>query len=475
MHLLLLLRKGMFAYLLKRLVWVLPTLWFITSVVFVLSKLIPGNGAFIFDDDTSVRTNARTRIYQQYLERTGQHLPLFYVSIHTLSEPDTIHRIVSARDKLLLRKLLFHYGNWPEVANYFYHLQELQQASLLLKEPLQRTFQKSAAGLYSSTEKPAVLDVFKSLTNLLSSGQADLPLDQILYRAKHSFIQLASNTRPVSNYLPALYWHGSQNQYHQWIKQLLRRDMGISLRDARPVSAIINEAISNTLLLSICSLLLIFGISILINLLIIHPDYHKLSKPVLQVLYILDTIPVFMLAFLLIILLAAGDYLQLFPIYGLGHSSPQTGWLQSIRIQLYYLTIPLVCLTLTHIPYVTSQLYQAMREVAFTDFVTTARAKGVPESRIVFRHILRNSLFPLITLFAGFIPALLGGAVVIEVIFAIPGMGRLLVDSIQARDYPVILGIVLLMAFARILANILADILYYLADPRVTFSHDRKS
>jgi peptide/nickel transport system permease protein len=251
--------------------------------------------------------------------------------------------------------------------------------------------------------------------------------------------------------------------------------MGISLRDARPVSSIIGEAISNTLLLSVCSLVLVFGIAVLINLLITHQDYQKLNKLVLNVVYVLDAIPVFLLAFFLIILLATGDYLQLFPVYGLGRLSPESGWLEALFMQLQHLIIPVTCLTLAHIPYVTSQLQQAMWEVTSTDYITTARAKGVPEGNIVRKHIFRNSLFPLITLFSAFIPALLGGAVVIEVIFAIPGMGRLLVDSIQARDYPVILGIVLVMAFARIAANILADILYYLADPRVTFAHDRRS
>jgi peptide/nickel transport system permease protein len=111
-----------------------------------------------------------------------------------------------------------------------------------------------------------------------------------------------------------------------------------------------------------------------------------------------------------------------------------------------------------------------MREVTDADFVQTARAKGIAEGLIVTKHILRNSLLPLITLFSGFIPALLGGAVVIEVIFAIPGMGQLLVDSVLARDYPVILGIVLVMGLAKIMAHILADILYYVADPRIRFS-----
>jgi peptide/nickel transport system permease protein len=177
-----------------------------------------------------------------------------------------------------------------------------------------------------------------------------------------------------------------------------------------------------------------------------------------------------MLALLLIITLTSNQYLALLPMYGLGNVPEEANWLEFLSVRLYHLIIPITCLTLGSIPYVTSQLYAAMREVTDADFVQTARAKGIAEGLIVTKHILRNSLLPLITLFSGFIPALLGGAVVIEVIFAIPGMGQLLVDSVLARDYPVILGIVLVMGLAKIMAHILADILYYVADPRIRFS-----
>ncbi len=111
-----------------------------------------------------------------------------------------------------------------------------------------------------------------------------------------------------------------------------------------------------------------------------------------------------------------------------------------------------------------------MTEVKQADYIQTARAKGIAEWKIVRQHIFKNALLPLITLFSSYIPALLGGAVVIEVIFAIPGMGSLLVASVLARDYPVVLGIVLIMAFAKMAAHTIADVLYYLADPRIRFS-----
>jgi peptide/nickel transport system permease protein len=286
----------------------------------------------------------------------------------------------------------------------------------------------------------------------------------------NSFGELAQRQTPYKKYIPALSWHGSQNQYHQWLSKLIQGDLGISLRDARSVHRSLTEAIGNTLLLSICSLLLIFAIAILLNILITHPDNQRAGKFILTILYIIDTIPLFMLALLLLFFWASSQYLSLFPAFGLGEIPEEASWLEGITIRLYHLVIPIVCLTMGNLPYVTSQLYAAMREVTHADFIQTARAKGVAESVIIKKHILKNSLLPLITLFTGFIPALLGGAVVIEVIFAIPGTGQLLVDSVLARDYPVILGIVLLMALAKIVSHLIADILYYVADPRIRFS-----
>ncbi|MDQ4139488.1 MAG: ABC transporter permease, partial [Bacteroidota bacterium] len=101
------------------------------------------------------------------------------------------------------------------------------------------------------------------------------------------------------------------------------------------------------------------------------------------------------------------------------------------------------------------------------DFILTAKAKGLSEKMVLRRHVLRNALLPVITLFTGFLPALVTGAVVIENIFSIPGMGRLLVLTVNARDFPVLLGIVLYLGLIKIGANILADVLYFLADPRI--------
>jgi peptide/nickel transport system permease protein len=456
----------MFSYLVQRLLWVIPVLWFIASVVFILMKLIPGNAASLLDDETTARISSKNDIYQQYLERTGQHLPLLYIRLRSAAEPDTLIKVKSHREQKFLRKMALQYGNWPLIANYYIQLKKLKEINLKAPEA---SYQQQLSILFTSTDKTTIEKAFASIHTIVKQHKPESQVLQTLQTTLDSFTTLTQHQLPYKKYIPVFSWYGSQNQYHHWLSTLVRGDLGISLRDARPVTQTLAEAISNTFLLSVCSLLMVFSIAILLSLLIVHKDYQFLRKPVLNVLYVVDTIPVFMLALLLLILLASSQYLALLPVYGLGNVPEEANWLKVLSVRLYHLIMPVICLTLGSIPYVTSQLYAAMREVTEADFVQTARAKGIAEGLIVSKHILRNALLPIITLFSGFIPALLGGAVVIEVIFAIPGMGQLLVDSVLARDYPVILGIVLVMGLAKIMAHILADILYYVADPRIRF------
>jgi peptide/nickel transport system permease protein len=461
----------MSSYLLKRILWSIPALWFISTVVFVLIKLIPGQAAFLLEEDTQANTASRSAIYRQYLERTGQNLPLFYFSIRSFSEPDSLHTVYPYQEQQFLRRITLAYGKGPLVARFCMQLQQLKQAANQVPDTrLRAEVRRQLSRLFSAGDAATIQQILWQVAQTNHNQTNSIPVARVSQAALQSFTLLQQNKISYQTYIPAISWHGSRNQYHQWLLHVLKGDLGISLRDARPVGHILTEAIGNTLLLSVCSLLLIFVIAILLNFLMVHEDYQWLRKPFLHTLYIVDTIPLFLLALLLIMLLASSQYLLLFPVYGLGNLPEEATWLEQLSVRLYHLAIPMTCLTLSTIPYISSQLHTAMKEVKQAEYVQTARAKGVPEWKIVKNHIFKNSLLPLITLFSGFIPALLGGTVVIEVIFAIPGMGRLLADAVLARDYPVILGIVLVMALAKMLAHLIADVLYYLADPRIRFS-----
>ncbi|MBV8719840.1 MAG: ABC transporter permease [Chloroflexi bacterium] len=134
-----------------------------------------------------------------------------------------------------------------------------------------------------------------------------------------------------------------------------------------------------------------------------------------------------------------------------------------------YLVMPTVVLGTGLLAYVARFVRSSMLEVLDQDHVRTARSKGLPEPTIIIRHVLRNSLLPVITIAGFLLPLLIGGAVVVEYVFALPGMGRLAVDSVFARDYPVILTLTIFSAIAVILGNLVADVLYAVADPRIRY------
>jgi peptide/nickel transport system permease protein len=460
----------MLKYLLKRILWMIPTLWFITSVVFVLSKLIPGN-TFLSEENSTGNLQRDRDAYRQYLQRTGQDVPLFYISLHTLAEPDSLYRLFSAQEYTLAKRMIFQYGNWPAIAGYMEQLRVLQQkvreSTISLEQ--KKTLIAPMDALWQTSRPEQLQRIFSKLAQQVSDHMLFSSLSADVEAVQQAFMQVTHTQSPYLNWIPAFSWHGTNNQYHRWTMEVLSGSLGESYRDARPVIEIISEAILPTLLLTILTVLIVFSAAILLNIFIVHEDFRAWQKPVLTVLYILDTVPVFLIALLLLIFLAAGGNLDLLPGYGPADISADASWLQSVFTNLYYLILPALCLSIANLPYVTVQLHQAMQETAATDFITTARAKGVMEWGIVARHMLRNALLPLITLFTGFVPALLGGALVVEVIFSVPGVGSLLIDSILSRDFPLILGIVLVLAFVKVMSHIVADVLYYLADPRVRF------
>lgn len=188
-------------------------------------------------------------------------------------------------------------------------------------------------------------------------------------------------------------------------------------------------------------------------------------------LFVLYSIPPVVLGMLFLTFFCFGTFLKIFPMYGL-HSEGYEGF-GTLRLALDYLwhiAGPLVCLSLTQIASLAMFGRSSMLDVVNQDYIRTARAKGLEGRTVILRHALRNALIPIITLFSNFIPALLGGSVIIEYLFGIPGMGRLSYDSIQAKDYNTVMAIIYLDAIIVMLSILLSDLLYVLVDPRISFS-----
>ena len=256
-------------------------------------------------------------------------------------------------------------------------------------------------------------------------------------------------------------------QYWRWLRRLAVGDFGASFAtDQRPVLDKITEALPITLLLNALSLALILLLSIPIGVYSATHRYSALDRVSTVVVFLGFAMPTFWLALLCMMLF--GVELGWLPISGLQslqHDELSTfgQFLDRVR----HLVLPVVISSITSLAGLSRYMRSSMLEVVRQDYITTARSKGLSERTVIYRHALRNALLPVVTILGLSIPGLIGGAVIFETMFAIPGMGRLFYDSVMQRDYMVVMGVLVMGAVLTLLGNLLADIMYAIVDPRL--------
>jgi len=256
-------------------------------------------------------------------------------------------------------------------------------------------------------------------------------------------------------------------QYWNWLTRLVRLDFGRSFSpDARPVLQKIGERLPITLLLNIVELLIIVMLAIPIGVLSATRQYSTFDKITTIFVFVGFATPDFWLALMLMILF--GIQLGWLPISGL--RSPAWEYLSFWAQQwdfIAHLTLPILVATFGGLAGFSRYMRQSMLEVVRQDYIQSARAKGLSEGAVIGKHALRNALLPIVTVLGLSLPGLIGGSVIVESIFAIPGMGQLMVQAVFERDYPVIMGNLVIVATLTLVANLIADLTYSLVDPRI--------
>lgn len=243
-------------------------------------------------------------------------------------------------------------------------------------------------------------------------------------------------------------------QYLRFIRSVIKGDLGISILQQRPVIEMIKERLPVTLQIGLLGFLITFIIAIPVGVIAAVKkdtiiDYLSMSGILLGM-----ALPTFWLGMLLLYFFAYK--LRWFPISGDG--------------TIKQLILPSFAIGLTNAAITARMVRSNMLEVLKQDYVRTARSKGLLEKIVIYKHALKNAMIPIITLMGLRLGWIMGGSVALEIIFSIPGLGRLMVDSILARDYPVVQGAMIVLTSSIILANILADILYGIVDPRIRYS-----
>ena len=262
-------------------------------------------------------------------------------------------------------------------------------------------------------------------------------------------------------------------QYWNWLSRLARLDFGRSFSpDGRPVLAKIGERLPVTLLLNVVEMVIIIAIAIPIGVLSATRQYSTFDKVTTVFVFVGFAAPDFWLALLLMILF--GAQLGWLPISGLRSLNWEymSFWSQQWDF-VSHLVLPIFVATIGGLAGFSRYMRQSMLEVVRQDYIQSARAKGLAERVVIGKHALRNAMLPIVTILGLSVPGLIGGSVIVESIFAIPGMGQLMVQSVFERDYPVIMGNLVIVATLTLVANLIADIAYGLVDPRIRVGRRR--
>ncbi len=461
----------------------IPTLIAISLVTFIISINAPGDPVDTIlnkkagggEGGQSTKAAVDETAYVNMRHKLGLDLPVFYFSFTNATSSDTLYRIPKADVRSNFEHISFIYGNWPNVARYYGVIKEFNRALAGIPatgpaaEAITQT--RNYVGTLNFTfQENKIQNLFQKLEFAINSAPQLQPFTANLQALHNAWNNIVLNKATYQKYIPVMHWYGLQNQYNHWLVNFLKGDFGLSYQDMRPVSAILSSAIKWTMGISLASILLAYLIAIPLGVSSAVRKGSRREKATTTGLFMLYSLPNFWIATILIIFFCGGDWWSWFPAPGAAPVPDDAPFLYKISQGAYRLILPLFCWTYTSLAFISRQMRGGMLNVIGQDYIRTAKAKGLSENVIIWKHAMRNSLLPIITLFANVFPLIISGSVVIETIFSIPGMGQISYNALLANDYPVVFTVTMFAATLTLAGTLIADILYAAIDPRISFA-----
>ncbi len=471
----------MLRYLLKRLLLFIPTLLLVSLLAFGLSRLTPGDpvSQYLVDDrfgnisrpaDLLNAENA----YRQAAATLNLDRPAFYFSLTSKAYPDTLYRIAIQFRRETLEKLIGQYGNWPQIEDWYKGVRSLDLQMLALPDSLRSAtapFAPPLRELYAAYEHGAISSRLEEMESALRENPilaTTLGTDFENLKKKYEAVRLEATPGKLA--IPALRWNGLDNQYHRWIGNFIKGDFGISIFERKPAAEKVMPALFWTLVINLMALFLVFLLAAPLGIWSAVKRGKAFDRITTIALFLLYSLPAFWVGTMLVIFFTTKEYgMDIFAGPGLGNIPSGAAWWQKIRLAMPHLVLPILCIVYPSLAFISRQARGGMAKVLEQDYIRTARAKGLPERLVIWRHGFRNALFPIITMLASVLPAAIAGSVAIEVIFNIPGMGWLMWNAIFQKDWPIVFTVLMLGSALTIVGILLSDLLYALADPRVKF------
>ncbi len=482
----------MIKYIIRRFLIFIPTLLAISLLAFLISIYSPADPveqlarSATSEGNTNSESSATEKIKNEIRKKLGLNLPVFYFSITTWADCDTLNKIISKAERENLTALTRKYGNWEEIQTY---RSQIKQCLWEINK------------LETDTKKKEDLNAMRFITlTLLEASNEDIIYNKIqslfrhaneteqhhlkhsVHALKEAFSSVKKKQKKWRNYLPSIAINGFNNQYHIWLfgdlftgknrhrDGVLRGDFGNSYSDNQPVIKKIKQTFFYSFVLVVISIVLAYVISIPLGIYSAYKTDTAFDNISSILVFMLFSLPSFFVGTWLLYYFANPDHFMWFPTGGVNDpavfNQDWSFWKKTVH-QSPYFVLPIITYTYSSFAFTSRIMKMSMLEVLGQDYIRTARAKGLSEYKVVTKHALKNAMLPMITMFANIFPAAVGGSVILETIFSIPGLGFEIYHAVISTDVPMIVAVFTITGFLTVIGYLFSDILYALIDPRI--------
>jgi peptide/nickel transport system permease protein len=477
------------AYVLRRLLLMVPTFFGITLILFLILNLAPGRpvGSQASDLTQGMAGETTQESYRIFREQFNLDKPVLFNTRFAITREEVHARVAiaagignpSSADSIEAQETLEDWGSYAvphlmplldtgdarvrDVAAYFLRLNTLR--------PLEQPFNPKASEAVRKRNR--AVDLENAQLRLLRYTPAAPESEKLAVIAAWKRWYAREQARFQYSSAEKLRILFADTRFARYFSNLLRFDFGVSLTTREPVVPTLISKLKYSLVLSGGSLLLAYLIAIPLGIFSAVKKGTRSDRVVTTFLFMLYSLPSFFVATLLLFFFSAGSNfanLRWFPTGGFSsRDADDLTLLGQLGDIAWHLVLPMICTTYGSLAALSRYMRTGLLDVIQADYVRTARAKGLSERVVIGKHALRNGLIPVLTLLAGLLPAVLGGSVIVEYIFGIPGMGLWVVDAINQRDYNVILAVELFSTLLVLLGLLFTDIAYALVDPRIRY------
>lgn len=494
-------------YILRRIFIFIPTLVIITLLGFIISVNAPGDPVermvVAAQSGGEVGSQTVNQIEQKkfWRKKLGLDLPIFYFSISSLAKPDSLYKVFDRNERESLERLIDLYGNWNEIHPYFRSLETFYTTLVSTKidtnvvaadkrAVVTENFNRvkfEVLALKSSYDDRVIEAKLSTISQIFNNYPVFERFKANINTIRQQYSNIKANETSWKNYIPKLNFY-KNNQYDRWMfgdgnrltgknaiytKGILRGDFGTSYVTKQPISDVIASKIGWSMFFALLSVLLAYLVSIPLGVKAAANRGSKFDRVSSVILFLLYSMPSFWIATLLLMTFANPDMFHVFPASGVkpatGYPEDASFWDQ-VTLSLPYIILPLICYTYSSFAFLSRTMRVSMIDVVGQDYIRTARAKGLSNRKVIWKHAFRNSLLPIITMFANIFPLAIGGSVILETIFTIPGMGYEAFYAIQNNNYPMIIAVLTIASFLTLVGFLISDILYAIVDPRISYS-----